>query len=181
MILFDNAFEHVVGVEGGYSNNPADSGGPTKFGITERVARDFGYRGDMRDLPVEIAKRIYKDRYWDLLRLDAVANISVSTAEELFDTAVNLGVATAGKFLQRALNAFNHCGSDYADVVIDGLVGPATIEALRVYTSKWGKDAELIILRVLNGLQVAHYIDLVERRPKDEAFIRGWILKRVRM
>ncbi len=46
--------------EGGYVNNPADRGGVTKYGITEAVARANGFKGNMRDLPLDVAKAIYK-------------------------------------------------------------------------------------------------------------------------
>ena len=56
---FDEAFELLLGHEGNYSDHPADPGGKTRYGITEAVARDVGYRGDMRDLPLDLAKRVY--------------------------------------------------------------------------------------------------------------------------
>ncbi|EJY0890163.1 hypothetical protein OE991_005197, partial [Escherichia coli] len=49
----DKIFDEVLGKEGGYVNHPDDKGGPTKWGITEKVARAHGYRGDMRDLTRE--------------------------------------------------------------------------------------------------------------------------------
>ena len=56
---FDTAFAKLLGHEGDFSDHPADPGGATRFGITEAVAREVGYRGDMRELPVDLAKRIY--------------------------------------------------------------------------------------------------------------------------
>ena len=44
--------------EGGYVNNPADRGGATKYGITEAVARQNGYKGHMKDLPESLARDI---------------------------------------------------------------------------------------------------------------------------
>ena len=72
--------------EGGYSNHPADRGGPTKFGITEAVARAHGYSGAMRELPREEAVAIYKRLYWLRPRFDHVARRSAAIAAELFDT-----------------------------------------------------------------------------------------------
>ena len=56
MAAFDKAFDHTVGKEGGYSNHPSDRGGETMWGITIAVARDYGYSGNMREMPVETAK-----------------------------------------------------------------------------------------------------------------------------
>ena len=70
MSKFDDAFEIIVGSEGGYSNDPNDPGGATRFGITEAVARANGYEGDMKDLPLDKAKSIYKAKYWDAVSGD---------------------------------------------------------------------------------------------------------------
>ncbi|PAM44525.1 hypothetical protein CEJ64_20235, partial [Acinetobacter baumannii] len=50
--------------EGGDVNNPADRGGATKYGITQAVARTSGFKGNMKDLPLEVAKAIYRKNYW---------------------------------------------------------------------------------------------------------------------
>ena len=52
--------DELIKREGGYVNNPADRGGATKYGITEAVARTNGFKGNMRDLPLDVAKAIYK-------------------------------------------------------------------------------------------------------------------------
>lgn len=176
---FHQAFAAVVGLEGGYSDHPADSGGPTKYGITEAVARLFGYAGAMRDLPLDTAKAIYRQRYWDLMRLDDVAALSPSVAHEIFDTGVNCGQVVAGTFLQRALNALNRQGSDYPDMKVDGLIGPMTVATLRAFMGRRGRDGEAVLLKALNALQGARYVELVERRAKDEAFLFGWLQNRV--
>ena len=67
---FDNAFTKLIGFEGGFSDDARDPGGKTRFGVTEAVAREVGYRGDMRELPVDLAKRIYAERYWKPLHCD---------------------------------------------------------------------------------------------------------------
>lgn len=53
--------EELIKREGGYVNNPADRGGATKYGITQAVARENGWNGNMKDLPLEFAKSIYKN------------------------------------------------------------------------------------------------------------------------
>lgn len=180
MSNFDEAFLKVVGVEGRYSDNPNDSGGATMYGITEAVARAYGYMGPMRDMPLGIAKEIYQLRYWNKLQLDKVASIAgARVADELFDTGVNQGTVAAGTYLQRALNALNQRGTMYADVSTDGDVGPMTIAALRAYVGRRGVQGTTVLLRALNALQGAFYIELTERRSKDEDFLYGWLLNRV--
>lgn len=176
---FETAFAETVGIEGDFSDDPKDSGGATRFGITEAVARANGYTGPMRDLPIEIAKRIARIQYWDALRLDQVTDVAPSIALEMFDTGYNMGVGRAGQFLQRALNAFNREGKDYPDLVVDGVVGNMTLHALRIFIAKRGPEGEAVLHRTLNCLQGAAYIELAERRSKDERFVYGWIRTRV--
>jgi lysozyme family protein len=176
----DSLVERVIDREGGYVNNPADKGGPTNFGITEAVARAQGYRGSMRSLPREEAVDIHKRLYWLRPRLDAVAGRAPAVAEELFDTGVNMGPAVAVTFLQRALTALNRNGGDYADLVPDGRIGPATLTALDCFLHMRGQRAgEIVLLRALEALQGERYIRLAERRPANEAFLYGWLANRV--
>jgi len=176
---FEIAFAKTVGHEGDYSNHPRDRGGKTRFGITETVARAYGYTGEMSELPFEFAKYVYRTGWWDLLRLGEVASSSLEIACEIFDTAVNCGQATAGKFFQRALNVFNRNQKDYPDIVADGLVGAVTIHTLRAYLTTRAKDGETVMYRMLNSFQGAYYAGIVERDPEQESFIFGWLLNRV--
>jgi lysozyme family protein len=176
---FDRALAHTVGVEGDYSDDARDSGGATRFGITERVARAFGYNGDMRTFPFATAREIYRAQWWKLMRLDSVASLSEPIALEMFDTGVNRGQSFAVQSLQRCLNALNREQSDYADVATDGLMGALTLYALGKYLEKRGKAGETVLLRALNCLQGAGYIELAERRSKDEHFLFGWLANRV--
>ena len=176
---FDRALKHTLGIEGDFSDDPSDSGGATKWGITESAARAFGYMGRMQDLPPSLAQQIYKKKYWDSLKLDQISELSEDIAAEMFDTGVNCGVGFAGKSLQRALTAFNRNQKDYPDLVVDGLIGQMTITAFRAFLDKRGVDGEIVLLRALNGLQGSRYIELAETRPKDERFVYGWFLNRV--
>jgi len=170
---FSSIVEHVIFIEGGYSDNPMDSGGKTKFGITEALARQYGFSGGMKDLSKDEAIRIYKAEFWDVLKLD---EFSYDIAFELFDQAVNTGTKRAAIFLQRALNVLNRGGTLYKDLKVDGSIGSATIAAYREYIRK---REESVLLTALNCLQGNFYIELAERREKDEAFLYGWIKHRV--
>jgi len=178
---FDTAIADLLGIEGDYADDPADSGGKTRFGITEAVARRHGYQGPMRELPAVAARAIYRADYWDAQSLDTVAMLSRRIAWELFDTGVNMGTSQAGEFLQMSLNAFNRQATDYPDIEVDGEIGPQTLDALTAFLKRRGKDGETVLLRALNALQGAAYIELAERREKDERFVFGWFLQRVKI
>lgn len=170
----------LIDREGGYVNNPADRGGPTKYGITQATARANGYTGNMRDLPLSMAKTIYRKQYWIQPRFDQVNTINSAIAEELLDTGVNCGVGFAKPTLQRALNLLNNQGKGgWPDLVVDGIYGPATLSALKTYMAKRGKEGERVLLRVLNIMQGQRYIEITERNPSQEQFFYGWIANRV--
>jgi len=117
MTSFDDAFDALIGNEGGYSNNPKDPGGETMWGITARVARASGYTGAMRELPRDTAKAIAKRWYWDPLKLDL---FDARIAFQIFDTHYNGDGGHISIWMQGAAGAH-----------VDGVVGPATIAAVQ--------------------------------------------------
>jgi lysozyme family protein len=179
MKTVNQIIDEVITTEGNYSNHPADKGGPTRWGITEQVARAFGYAGDMRILPREHAKTIYLKRYWTAPGFDRVAALSQPVAIELFDTGVNMGPGVAAAFLQRALNALNRGASDYPDIGADGRIGPMTLASLTGFLKVRGARGEAVLLKALDGLQAERYLHLAEQRPANEAFLYGWLANRV--
>lgn len=118
---FNQAFDLLLKHEGGYSDHAADPGGKTRYGVTERVARANGYAGDMRDLPLDFAKGVYRRAYWDAVRADA---LPPALRFHVFDAAVNSGPVQAAKWLQEA-----------AGVTADGKIGPQTLAAAAKVTA----------------------------------------------
>jgi lysozyme family protein len=176
----DALLDALIEREGGYANHPADRGGPTRFGITEAVARVHGYVGAMAKLPRDEAAAIYRRLYWLRPRFDEVAARAPRIAAELFDTGVNMGPAVAATFLQRALTALNRNGKDFADLVPDGRVGDRTLKALDAFLRIRGRSGgETVLLRALEALQGERYLRLAERRPANEAFLYGWLANRI--
>lgn len=176
---FDRAVEEVLGIEGGYSDHEADSGGATRYGVTEALARRYGYEGPMDELPQRRAVEIYHEHFWAWMRLDEVASRSEEVALELFDSAVNCGRERAWTWLQRALNVLNRGERDYEDIEDDGLPGPETLGALQAFLQARPDEGAVVLHEMLNALQGHHYVTLAERRSKDEAFVYGWFLQRV--
>lgn len=167
----EEIIKQIILVEGGYVNDPSDSGGETNMGITIETARMYGYRGPMMNLPEKVAFTIYEDKYWNALRMDAIVKLSKAIAAEVVDTGVNMGVRRAGNFLQRSLNLFG----EY-NLAVDGLVGSKTVSSLENYLDT---RSENVLNKMLNCLQGAYYVTLAERREKDRKFIYGWFRTRV--
>lgn len=177
-----NAQQLIAGVilrEGDYSDHPADKGGPTRWGITEKVARESGYGGDMRALPRDFAVAVYTRRFINEPGFNRVLALSSAIGEEMIDTGINMGVSLPAPWLQRILNALNQQARTFPDLVIDGDIGRSTISALRTVLELRGADGEKVIARALNCLQGARYLDITEGRPANEAFYFGWMLNRV--
>ncbi len=170
--------DRVIAKEQGFVDHPADRGGPTRWGITEFVARESGWRGEMKDFPVTLARKIYWKRYISEPRFDAVVDLNKAVGMEVIDTGVNMGPATAGIFLQRWLNGFNYAGQ-YQELFVDGRVGPATLDALQRFLRWRGKDSELALLRGLNSVQGSRYLGITENDSKQRQFLFGWIMHRV--
>lgn len=171
--------DELIAREGGYVARTADKGGPTRFGVTQAVARQHGYSGDMAKLPRETACAIYRADYWTAPRVDAVAALAPKVAAELFDTGANMGTGTAACFLRRALNALNRNGADYRDVPAKGAVDDAVLVALKAFLRVRGAAGESVLVKALDALQGERYLALAETRPANEAFLYGWLANRV--
>lgn len=109
-INFDAALKRVLAHEGGYTDHPSDPGGPTNWGITIHDARMYWKRDadadDVKAMPLDVAKRIYKTKYWDAMRCDELPS-GVDYA--VMDFGVNSGVSRSLKYLEAI-----------ADVPVDG-------------------------------------------------------------
>ncbi len=177
--MIDRLIEEVIEREGGYVDHPADRGGPTRWGITQAVARLHGHMDDMRHFSQSDAAAIYKRLYWLSPSLDKVAETAPKLAAELFDTGINMGTGTAVGFLQRALNALNREARDYGDLTVDRRIGAVTLLALNSFLRKRGTGGEDVLLKAVEALQGAHYVRLAEARPSQEAFLYGWLANRI--
>lgn len=164
MANFDLAIEKTLVNEGGYTNDPNDTGGATNYGVTLKVLQgrgswaDFDHDGDIdatdvQLMSIEDAKQVYRELYWNGDNIDSQA-----IAEKHFDIGVNMGVVTANKLLQKACNV-----SGGWAIATDGKLGPQSIKALN------GCD-EVTLMTVICQLQAEKYWEIVlNNLPKN-----GW-------
>ncbi len=177
MADFNLAVEKTLSVEGVFSDHPKDTGGKTKYGITERRFRQALALGVVRgverieDLTVQQARDIYYHFEWVTMRLDHVLDQEI--AEEIFDTAVNCGVGIAARILQETLRVYDR------GIVVDGVVGPVTIGTVNRLSRTKHRRA---ILKTLNILQGYRYFRLATDNP-DQYFwsFDGWVNNRVKL
>lgn len=124
---YDASLTRLLKDEGGYTDHPSDPGGPTNFGITLSDARRY-WKGnatadDVRALPQSVARKIYREQYWNVLRCD---DLPAGVDYAVFDYGVNSGVGRAGKVLRRVLKL-----SDRSSVVTDDVIAAASEHAAR--------------------------------------------------
>lgn len=173
---FEKALAELLGVEKGYVDHEADTGGATNWGVTVAAARRNGYKGDMRDYPVEHAKQVYWKDYWieKHIRLDTLDSIvGVDIVSEIFEQGVNTGVVRTCKRVQRVLNVLNRAEDLYHDLKVDGWLGTNARCAMGVLKRAGDLDD---LYRWLNIAQGARYFEILEGDPDQdqEAFARGW-------
>lgn len=151
---FDRALPIILIYEGGYVDNPRDPGGATNLGVTLATLSDFrgqpATKADVRALtPAQVAP-IYLTGYW---RPAGCESVAAGLDLLLFDTAVNVGLHRAVRWLQAAAGA-----------VPDGLFGPGTLEATRQHET----DA---LIDAVSATRRAHYQSL----PTFPTFGKGWM------
>lgn len=176
---FEAIIDDILAKEKGFVDNPADHGGPTNYGITIASARVSGYTGQMQDLPLALAREIYRKRYIAEPQFDRIAESDPKVGFELIDTGVNMGPAVAATMFQRWLNGFNAGGSHYADVFPDGRIGPVTIAAFKAYCRWRGAPGSVVMRCALNCTQGVRYLEITERDISQRNFLYGWMLNRV--
>lgn len=134
MSAFEQAFDLLLGQEGGFTDNPADPGNWTggRCGAGECRGTNWGISAaayptlDIRTLTHNDAQAIYRRDYWDRVQGDA---LPPPLALLVFDAAVNMGTGRATQLLQAALG-----------VTQDGQLGPLTLAAV---TAQGGRGAAL--------------------------------------
>lgn len=148
-VNFERAHKELMPIEGGYSNrsHAADPGGETMYGVTERVARKWGYMGPMKDLPLSTAKQIAYEIYWAPYQCD---QLPFAIAYQVFDTAYNGGRPAA--WLQASVG-----------VTVDGVVGAKTVAAARA-------SDQMAVILAFNGLRLEYMMSLSNWLDNS----RGW-------
>lgn len=165
---FEEGFDFVIGNEGRtYTNDPFDSGGPTKFGVTLKAYSSFmGYdvgQAVIENLTEEQANNFYMKRYWLPLGCQRIAfENGRGCAIAIFDCGVLYGVGTTALLAQEALSGLGR------PLVLDGALGEKSFTAFQhVKESDFiSKFTQLILERVERIITI---------NPKNERFRNGWI------
>ena len=165
----------TIAVEGGWVNNPNDPGGETNYGVTKKVAVQYGYRGPMRTLPKATAESIHYQGYIVKPGYEPLVDINAPVVEELYDTAVNMGPTRPSRWFQQIIN--DVCRKS---LPTNGVVDATTIEAFSTCQIPMGAEKMcLTFLDRLDAKQLDEYGRLVRNNPKLKVFYRGWKNNRI--
>ncbi|HNP80149.1 MAG TPA: glycosyl hydrolase 108 family protein [Nitrospira sp.] len=162
MAEFEQAVQVVLSLEGGLSQHPADRGGVTKYGISQRSHPDL----DIAALTEADAKALYRGEYWHPL-FDRITD--QAKASKIFDLCVNLGTTGGITLLQRAINQERGVRGH---VDVDGRFGAQTLMAVNLMPVRQ-------FLRAVRARQVRHYVNIVLEDASQLAFLDGWINRAV--
>ena len=155
--IFEKAHWFVEKWEGGLTDDPEDAGMITKFGVSLRFYKTIkptATAEDIRNLTYEQAKNIFKEHFWDKAKCDL---LPAGIAFVLYDTIVNVGISQGVKFLQRVLGCRD-----------DGIIGKNTVFIAN----------SCCIEKTINAfieLRENFYKALVEKKPNQKVFLKGWL------
>lgn len=156
---FLESLPFVLRWEGGYVNHPNDPGGATNKGVTQKVYDAWRIKQglatqDVRQISDDEVHALYESGYWLPPRCDKLDS-PLDTVQ--FDTAVNMGVGRAARFLQKAVGA-----------QVDGAIGPGTLQCVA------NCDLGDTLANYCN-VREQYYRGLVEANPKLGVFLKGWL------
>ncbi|MCF6211703.1 MAG: N-acetylmuramidase [Gammaproteobacteria bacterium] len=154
MADFNKAIGKTLAHEGGakFTDDPIDRGGATKYGISQRAYPNV----DIRNLTEQQARDIYKRDYWDRIRADEITSQAI--AENIFDTAVNMGVRTASRLAQVALDI----------EPADGIIGSQSLKTIDT------ADESSFIANYTIA-KIARYTYICNRNKSQKKYLLGWI------
>ena len=157
--MIDQILNDIIAAEGGWTDHPADRGGPTNWGITLPTLTDYLGRpatvDDIRTLTVQDAKDIYRSLYIERPGFGAITDGKLLSL--VVDMAVNHGVTRVIKLLQRALRLDD-----------DGIFGPKTkaaLTTLSIRTTYLNLVAE----------RIRFYGRLISKDHSQAVFASGWL------
>jgi lysozyme family protein len=170
MASFDDAIPTVLRHEGGFENNPNDSGSATNFGVSLRWLKSQGLLAELeaeegdktqdevkiiRDMTQAQACGFFKAFWWDKYQYGNFNSQALAT--KTLDVSVNMGSGRSHRILQGVLG-----------LVQDGVLGAKSFaEANAVSPS--------VTLVKFQAAQAQFYRDLVTKNPRLQEFLNGWL------
>ncbi len=179
MSIKDLSFDFVFKWEGVLSDDAADRGGLTKYGISLEFAKSVRAdidgdgvvtRKDIQALTIDDARELFDKNFWRALKCD---DFEAPVAFALFNAGTNTGVRRSRVLLQRGINRVNLCVLGIsAPIADDGRVGPCTIAA---YNALMAKGLARVLALALVVELMNFYRAIVKNNPSQRVFLNGWL------
>ena len=147
VLQHENAYDKAGNVI--CEHDPRDSGGATKYGVDQSSHPHI----DVCHLTEQDAKQIYFDGEWTRCRCE---QLPIHFDLAMLDTAVNCGMGTATKMLQKALG-----------VTVDGIIGNLTLTA--------AATASHAVLGAFLAAREAYYNKLPKKLR--DTYLKGWLAR----
>jgi lysozyme family protein len=168
----DQAIALMLRIEGGEANVEGDPGGHTKYGVTQATLTRVSTQALLKNLPANVADLtpeqaalVYKTTDWTIIRGDELPS---ALAPLMLNAAVNMGDSRAVMLLQEAVG-----------VTVDGLIGPATLYAVRAWRSRYMPDQSLA--EEFAAHMAARYAFIDNRNANLSQFELGWFRRLFRV
>lgn len=161
----DLALAYTFANEGSYSDHPNDRGGATSgFGVTigelARWRKKPVTKAEVKNMTADEAKAIYDAWYWKPIGCDKIVNTGVAIC--IFDIGIVRGIGCPPKYMQQI------CNNHGAHLVVDGHVGPKTIEAVNAVNPA-------VFIRDFSAMAEAGFRSIVARNSSQGVFLKGWV------
>jgi lysozyme family protein len=152
-----------------FTNRPADKGGPTKFGITQKTLAWYRKSPvsakEVEELSEDEARAIYQELFIDKSPFN---NLRPALRDMLIDWSVTSGTDDPTVAVQNLLNEHGQ------QIKVDGVFGPKTNAAFVSFLANWG---ETYAYNKLIDARVMFYAGLVVKDPSQLVFLKGWIIR----
>lgn len=172
MAEFKISFQKTLAHEGGYVYDPLDAGGETHKGISRNSHGSWSgwviidKSKKEKDFPVSIVNHValqqlvelfYLNTFWLPLKASQISN--QTTADSIFDFAVNTGVKTTVLIVQSVIGT-----------KADGIIGEQTLQKLNSLDFGYFQPAFTVA-------KISHYIAIIKKRPSNKKYLYGWIIR----
>jgi len=171
----------ILNIEGGYTNDPDDRGGETKYGITKKVFERYKKKyklsyEDIKDLTIEDAIKIYERFYLNNYYLNLIVDKKILLL--YIDMIINHGIRRATKILQKSINTLKNKENIFNDIpnlIVDGILGKKTVSLLNKITNYTCYNRLLYYIIVYERIQ--YYKKICQRFKSQRKFLIGWIYR----
>ena len=172
MAEFKTALKKTLVHEGGYVNDPDDSGKETYKGISrashsnwfgwaiiDKYKNNAGFPAilDKDEELQNLVSRFYFNNFWTPLKGNLIAN--QTNADSIFDFAVNSGITTTVLIVQSVIGSKT-----------DGIIGELTLKKLNSLDFGYFQPAFTVA-------KITHYISIIQKRPTNKKYLYGWIIR----